>query len=56
MSQKVSAMLTSVTKIEMLCYRMTIRQLEFGNDEQMLKEMIKRDLSQKTPDVGYYED
>ena len=56
MSQKVSAMLTSVTKIEMLCYRMTIRQLEFGDDEKMLKEMIKRDLSQKTPDVGYYED
>lgn len=56
MSQKVSAMLTSVKKIEMLCYRMTIRQLEFGDDEQMLKEMIKRDLSQKTPDVGYFED
>ena len=49
MSQKVSAMLTSVTKIQMLCDRMTTRQ-------KMLKEMIKRDLSQKTPDVGYYED
>ena len=56
MNQKVNAMLTSVTKIELLCYRMTLRQLEFGNDEAILIEMIKRDMSQKTPDVGFFED
>ena len=56
MNQKVNAMYGSLIKIEQLCYRMTIRKLEFGDDEKMIKEMIRRDLTAKTQDVGFYED
>ena len=50
-------MMTSLTKIEHLCYRMKIRQLEFGEEnEQMMKEMLRRDLSAKTIDPGFSEE
>jgi len=57
MSQKVNTMMSSLTKIEHLCYRMTIRRLEFGEEnEQMMKEMLRRDLNAKSVDPGFSEE
>lgn len=62
MNQKVNAMFSSLIKIEQLCYKMKIRKLEFGEDQdsKMIREMIRRDLTSKSvnqsADVGFYED
>ena len=56
MNQKVSTMFASLKKIEHFLYRMTIRRLEFGDDEQTLKEVMRRDLSARTQDVGFFEE
>ena len=62
MSQKVTTIMQSVTKLEHLCYRIKIRQLEFGDDEssEKIMELLRRDLSERRggggQDAGFSED
>ena len=61
MSQKVTAMMQSLTKLEHLCYRIKIRQLEFGDESsEKIMELLRRDLSERRggggQDAGFSED